>query len=95
MITNIKNGETMYILFRKEIKDFNVNILKSGDAIIIEHHQNEQSESDYFISIRNYKAKVTTRYNIRELPDFKQPYYMQDFITDIQLALNELRKITA
>ena len=95
MITNINNDNTMYILFRKEIKDFDVNVLKPEDAIVIEHHQGKKSDSDYFISMRNYKAKITTRYDIRALPEFKLPYYMQDFITDIQLALNDLKRITA
>ena len=95
MITNTKNGKTIHILFRKEIKDFDVNVLRSSDAIVIEHHEHKQSDSDYFISTSNYKATVTTRYDIRTLPEFKLPYYMQDFITDIQLALNDLKRITA
>ena len=91
MVKDTRDGTTMYILFKKEIKTFNISCLNNGDCIVIEHREGQKSESDYFISTVNYKATVTTRCNIIDIPSYKQPYFLQDFITEIQLRLNELK----
>lgn len=91
MIVDTKDGKTMYIIFKREIKTFDTSCIKVGDSIIIEHYENKRSERDYFISTTNYKATVTTRTNINEILTYKQPYFLQDFIIEIQLRLYDTK----
>lgn len=93
MITNTKDGKTMFLLLRNEIKDFNINQIKPHDVIVIEHSLTEKRFSDYFISVNTGIVRVTKRCDFKDISEHKQPYYLRDFITDIKLNLRERRKI--
>ena len=74
----MKNKDNLYILTRQELKEKGAFQFKDGDVVIC---------NKYYIHIMygSYRrpsmlTTVNTRYDLRNLPMNKQPYYIRDFI---------------
>ena len=82
----------MFVITRKELKGFDINVLMPGDVLVIRNNMKEDRPSDYFIQITPNKATVTTRYNIGELCDFQMPRYVRYLVEDLAVRLGFLRR---
>ena len=90
MLIDKKDGCSLYILLRKELKGFDINLLMPNDVLVIRKDMDENSNSDYFIHICEKQATVTRRDSL--VPLHRPPRYIRWLIEDINVRLFYLRK---
>ena len=80
----------MYILSKKELKEFDINILILGDVLVVRKDMEENHNSDYFISVNEKNVDVTRRDSFCTLR--RRPRYIQWLVEDITTRMHVLRR---